>query len=225
MKLISIAKKRFKLKVNQRISNHLIEAILIFTSVFFAFWLTEYRESRDDASTLEISLQHIASEMKYNHKRVEIIFEYHSNLINEIDSLKLQRSSEWEKLKGSDLENWNGIQIPMLRSTAYQTFLNSNIIDNADFELAKSLADIYNSQSIIERLDNSFFEIIAADKELTELPKVRHLAEVYVGILPDVIMHYQDGKEKWLVDFGYKMDIKNDDLRKNVDKRKANRLN
>jgi hypothetical protein len=211
--------KKNRFKISQRISDHLIEAILIFASVFFAFWLTEYRESRNESSTLEISLQHIASEMEYNHNRVESIFEYHSNLILEIDSLKNQTDSDWEKLYGNDLTNWHGMQIPMLRSTAYQTFLNSNVIDNTEFELAKILADIYNSQSIIERLDNSFFELATTDKELTALPKIRHLAEIYVGILPDLMMHYQHGKKNWLEKYGYNMDIKSNSLKSIVDKR------
>lgn len=214
-----IKNKRIKIKISQRFSDHLIEAILIFASVFLAFWLTEYRESRNDAATLEISLQHIASEMKYNHKRVEAIFEYQSNLITEIDSLRNQNDSDWEKLKGNDLVSWQGIQIPMLRSTAYQTFLNSNIIENVDFELAKSLADIYNSQSIIEHLDNSMFEVVTTDTNLTALPKVRHLAEIYTGILPDVMLQYQLGRKRWLDKFGYNMDIGNDNLKKIVDKR------
>lgn len=209
--------KRFK--ISQRISDHLIEAILIFASVFFAFWLTEYRESRNDAATIEISLQHIASEMKYNHKRVEAIFEYQTKLITEIDSLRNLNDSDWKKLDGSVLKSWKGIQIPMLRSTAYKTFLNSNIIENVDFDLAKSLADIYNSQSIIEHLDNSMFEVVTTDTELSTLPKVRHFAEIYTGILPDVMMHYQIGRKKWLDKYGYKNDIENDNLKKIVDER------
>ena len=216
--------KRIRFKISQRISDHLIEAILIFASVFFAFWLTEYRESRNDAAILKISLQHIASEMKYNHRRVESIFEYHTKLITEIDSLRNQNDSDWEKLNGNDLTNWQGIQIPMLRSTAYQTFLNANIIDNVEFELAKLLADIYNSQSIIEHLDNSIFEVVTTDKELAALPKIRHLAEIYTGILPDVMMHYQLGKKKWLDKYGYDMDIENDNLKKVVDERMLLRL-
>lgn len=211
--------KRIRLKISQRIGDHLIEAILIFASVFFAFWLTEYRESRNEEATLKISLQHIASEMKYNHKRVESIYKYHTHLILEIDSLRNLNNSDWEKLHGNDLANWYGMQIPMLRSTAYQTFLNSNTINNAEFELAKSLADIYNTQSIIERLDNSFFEIATTDKELTALPKVRHLAEIYVGVLPDIMMFYQQGKKNWLDKYGYNLDIENENLKNIVDKR------
>jgi len=211
--------KRIRLKMSQRISDHLIEAILIFASVYFAFWLTDYRESRNEEATLKISLQHIASEMNYNHNRVESIFEYHTNLILEIDSLKNQTDTDWEKLYGNDLTSWQGVQLPMLRSTAYQTFLNSNINDNAEFELAKSLADIYNTQSIIERLDNSYFDIVTADRDLNALPKIRHLAEIYVGILPDVIKFYQQGKKNWLYEYGYNTDIENDRLKSIVDKR------
>ena len=109
--------------------------------------------------------------------------------------------------------------MPMLRSTAYQTFLTSGVNDKAKFELAKSLADIYNVQSIIERLDNSFFDLATADRELTALPKVRHLARIYVGVIPDVIMFYQHKGKSWLSEYGYNMDIKNDELKNIVEKR------
>ena len=216
--------KRVTFKISQRISDHLIEAILIFTSVFFAFWLTEYRESRNEAATIEISLQHVASEMKYNHKRAESIFRYHTNLIKEIDSLRQQDETAWKKLSGEDLSSWKGLQMPMLRSTAYQTFLNSNIIDNVEFELAKSLADIYNSQSIVERFDNSFFEVATTDTELSNLPKVRHLAKIYMGIIPELMSHYQLGKNRWFDKYGYDMEIENEKLKRIVDSR-VNQLN
>jgi len=215
--------KKNGLKISKRISNHLIEAFLIFASVFFAFWLTEYRESRNNETALKISLQHIASEMKYNHKRVELIYEYQSNLILEIDSLRKQTNIDWEKLNGEDLTIWEGIQLPALRSTAYQTFLNSNISDNAEFQLVKSLADIYNTQSIIERLDNSIFEVVIADKQLTNLTKIRHLAEIYTGILPDVMMQYQFGKKNWFYKYGYDLEITNNKLKKIIDERTLQR--
>lgn len=86
-------------------SDHLIQGFLIFLSVFFAFWLTEYRETQKDSETLEISIQYIASEMRYNHIRIESIFEYHTNLLTEIDSLRKLSDSNWMQLDGSDLTN------------------------------------------------------------------------------------------------------------------------
>lgn len=211
---------RIKLKINQRVSDHLIEGLLIFISVFLAFWLTGYRQSKKDAASVEISLQHIASEIRYNHNRIESIFEYHTNLLTEIDSLKKQKDSNWEQLDGIYLTNWKGLQTPLLRSTAYQTYLNSNIIDNLDFELAQSLTRVYYAQSITERLDNSLIESVITDSQgLTSLPRLRKLTQVYLSTLPDVMMEYQRSKKNWLDKYGYDMDIKNDKLKEEVNRR------
>ena len=198
---------KIRVKINPKIGHYLIEAILIFASVFFAFWLNDYRESRNEAETLKTSLQHIASEMAYNHKRIELVYNNYTVLIHEIDSLKDQDDSEWEKLYGNDLKSWNGMQTPMLRSTAYQTFLNSDISDKAEFELAKALADIYNMQTIIERLDDSFFEIATSDRGFTALPKVRHLSGLYSELLPSLMMFYQEEGKKWLNEYGYNLEV------------------
>jgi hypothetical protein len=212
--------KKIKLNISQRVSDHLIQGFLIFLSVFFAFWLTEYRETQKDAETLEISIQYIASEMRYNHNRIESIFEYHTDLLTEIDSLRKLSDSKWMQLEGGDLTNWKGLQTPLLRSTAYQTYLNSNIINNVEFDLAKSLTRVYYTQSIIERLDNSLLETIITDSEgLTSLPRLRNLIRVYLSTLPEVMMQYQRAKKDCLYKYGYDIDIKNDGLKKEVNRR------
>lgn len=211
---------RIKLKITQRVSDHLIQGFLIFLSVFFAFWLTEYRETQKDAETLEVSIKYIASEIRYNHNRIEYIYEYHSSLLKEIDSLKELNDYNWMELDGSDLQNWQGLQTPLLRSTAYQTYLNSNIIDNVDFELAKSLTNIYYTQSVIEGFDKSIIQSAITDTEgLMSLPKLRYFTQVYLGALPDVMKEYQRAKENWLNEYGYEIDIKNDSLKKEIKRR------
>ncbi len=213
---------RVKFRMSSKIIDHFIEAILIFTSVFLAFWLTEYRESQKEEEMLDISLQHIASEIAYNHRRIESTFDYHSSLIKAIDGLKNETGTDWENLYGDDLEIWKGMQTPLLRSTAYQAFLNTGVSDKADFELAKLLADIYNFQSIIERLDNSFFEIATTDRAFTALPKVRHLAGLYYDLLPSLVLFYQQGGKTVLKEYGYSLAIENDELKDIVDDQMSN---
>lgn len=204
--------KRIRLTISQRISDHLIGFIVVFASVFFAFWLNDYRESRNESKTLKISLQHIASEMEYNHSRIESVYEYYSSLIVEIDSLRNKENTNAKNLYGSDLKSWEGMRTPMLRSTAYQTFLNAGINDNVNFEMAKTLADIYNLQTIIEELDNSFFEIAASDMGFAALPKVRHLTGLYIELVPDLMILYQQEGEKWLTEYGFNIEVKNENL-------------
>ncbi len=202
------------MKLKPRIIDHLIEAILIFTSVFLAFWLNDLRESKKERNTLEVSLKHIALEMDHNHHRIESVFAYHLQLVNEIDSLAAAGNEDWQEMYGNSLNSWQGVKMPMLRSTAYQTFIISGVSGNAKFELAKSLADIYNLQSIIERLDNTFVEEATTDRGITALPKMRHLSGLYVEILPDIINSYQHEGKQWLSEYGYALNITNEDLKR-----------
>jgi len=124
------------------------------------------------------------------------------------------------QLEGSDLTNWKGLQTPLLRSTAYQTYLNSNIIDNVEFDLAKSLTRVYYTQSIIERLDNSLLESIITDSEgLASLPRLRNLIRVYLSTLPEVMIQYQRAKEDWLDNMDMILILKMMDLKKKVNRR------
>jgi len=208
--------KKPNFKISQLIVNYLIEAILIFTSVFFAFWLTEVRETKKTTETLKKSLQHIGSEMEYNHKRIEYIYEYYTNILKQIDSLRNEPGVKLDETHGFELKNWMGVQIPMLQSTAYQTFLNSGATDAADFDMAKSFADIYNVQAVIEQLEKSFYDIAATDMDFTSLYKVKHTFGLYAEILPDLIFVYQTGGKKWLTEYGYNREIKNENIRKYV---------
>ena len=215
--------KKGKVKLSDRVIDHFIAAVLIFASVFLAFWLTERRETKNSEKALKTSLKQIASEMTYNHRRVETVYEYHLKLISEIDSLRKNTNKDWEKLDGSVLANWRGIQLPSLRSTAYQTFLNSSINNKGELQLLKSLADIYNIQSIIERLDNSVFDIAIADKKLFNLSKIRHLVEIYTGILPDVMIQYQHGRKNWFYEYGYDLEVSSGKLKEEVNSRTSGR--
>lgn len=211
--------KDFRMNLSTRIIDHLIQAFLIFASVFLAFWLTENRESKKMESYLETSLSQIADELEFNHRQVERIFAYYSLLIHEIDSLGELPGINLEDHYGYELPHWRGIQTPMLRATAYQTFLNSGINEAAELGLVKSLADIYNVQSVIEKLNNSFFEIATNDSGFTALSKVRHLTGIYVEILPEILTGYQYNAKPWLKVYGYDLEISNERLRQIIENR------
>lgn len=204
---------KMKTKFSSRVIDHLIQALLIFASVFLAFWLTEYRDSQIKNEAFETSMFHIASEMEFNHNRIEYVFDYYNSLLWQIDSIKKIPNSNWENLYGYQLKNWQGVQLPMLRSSAYQTFLNTGISDKAKFELAKSFADIYSLQSMINIGENSFYDLAINDPGFTALYKIRHFMGIYYEILPDLMMFYQDSGKKWLSKYGYDLEIKSNRLR------------
>lgn len=164
------------IKIKESILNHLIQGVIVFASVFLAFWLTEVRDNINTEKEVEIALKSIALELSHNHNRIVYTFNYHYNISQQIDSVANHNPNAFEELHGFQLKGWQGVQLPMLRSTAYKTFTNSGLISKLNFEIQKSLADIYSVQKLIEDADNSIIELTINDLEFTKIRKVRHMS-------------------------------------------------
>ena len=208
--------KKQGFSLSSRLADHLVNAIFIFTSVFLAFWLTDWRDTKNREKLLEASLKQIASEMAFNHERIETTYQYHLNVTRQIDSLRRIEGSNWQEMHGFALKGWNGLGLTVLRSTAYQTFLNTGISDVATLEQAKALADIYNAQSIVERFDNSTLDFATRNKNFTSLLQMRHTSGIYTEILPEVIHNYQQEGKPWLKAYGYALDVEEEALKKTL---------
>jgi hypothetical protein len=212
LKLLSFRKKESFL-------NHLIQGVIVFASVFLAFWLTEVRESNKTEKEVEIALQSLALELSHNHNRIVYTFNYHYKISQKIDSVANHHPDTFEELHGFQLDGWLGVQLPMLRSTAYKTITSSGLISKLNFETQKSLADIYSVQKLIEDADNSIIELTINDLEFTRLRKVRHLSGLYTDILPDIIGFYQKYGYPVLKDKGYPQQLDDGILKSIVDEK------
>jgi len=208
-----------KFTISKNIINHLIQGVVVFSSVFFAFWLTEVRENTKQNEEIKIALKTIAIEMSYNHDRIVDVFYYHYNMLQQIDSINRNNPNNLLTLYGYQLKNWVGIQSPMLRSTAYQTIINSGIISKLNFETQKDLADIYTIQKIIEDIDHSLTSAAVSDMSLARLDKVQHLSMLYTDILPDVIGFYQMLGKPIFNEIGYSKIIEEGILKTIVDEK------
>ncbi len=211
-----------KIKLSPRFTDHLIQAVLIFTSVFLAFWLTDFREKQNASKIVTLALENVASEMSYNHKRVENTYAYYLKLLRYIDSLQTVQPEKLNNLHGYQIPGWQGVQMPMLRSSAYQTILSSGIGKDIPFEVLRAISFIYHVQSVIERGDNSIIEKAVSDVDFTRLTKVRHFFTLFTDILPDVITIYQISGKKHLEKFGYTSEVEHEQLRKMIEIRKNN---
>jgi hypothetical protein len=214
-----------KIKFSQRFTDHLIQAVLIFTSVFVAFWLTDFREKQNINRIVNLALENVASEMSYNHKRVEATYSYYLRILSYLDSLQNSQPEKLNNLHGYQIPRWQGVQMPMLRSSAYQTILGAGIGKDMPFEVLKALSFIYHVQSVIERGDDSFIEKAVSDMDFTRLAKVRHFFILYTDILPDVITNYQILGKKHLEKFGYTSKVENEQLRNLIEIRSKNLSN
>lgn len=192
-----------RLRPTPRLTDHLLQGFVVFASVFLAFWLTDIRESRKTRHDVDTALRSIALEMDYNHDRIVSVYAYHTTLIHRIDSTARLSADSGRHLLAYTIPGWQGIQMPMLRSAAWTTFVGSGLVTQLPFSTQKALADIYTVQKIIEDADRNIINLTITDMEFVRLGRVRHLSGLYVQILPDVMGFYQKHGRPMLQAYGY----------------------
>jgi len=58
--------KKITLKISKRMSDHLIQALLIFMSVFLAFWLSDYRQKQIEKQQVNTAIEAVINEVSKN---------------------------------------------------------------------------------------------------------------------------------------------------------------
>jgi hypothetical protein len=206
-------------KFSRQLLDHSIQGILIFASVFVAFWLSEVRESKKNQAIVTNALENIASEMRYNHQQMVRTFNYHYPILLQLDSIQKNHPQMIETLKISQLSGWRGLGpgLPLLRSSAYQTMLTSGVTKDVPLSIANYLAVIYNLQTLIERFDNAFIISVRQHQEANSVESVSYSFGFYFEIIPELMAMYQYYGLKHLMTYGYNLEIEDGMLKEIVE--------
>lgn len=73
--------KKIKINISKRLADHLIQALLIFLSVFVAFWLNDYRHAQIEEEKSKLALEFVRTEMQNNLRILEDWTPYHAELV------------------------------------------------------------------------------------------------------------------------------------------------
>ncbi len=202
-----------KPKFSRQVLDHSIQGLLIFASVFVAFWLSEVRESRKNQKIATNALENIASEMRYNHQQMVRSFNYHYPMLLVLDSIQKNHPETLDELKMLNLPEWRGFSLPMLRSSAYQTMLSSGITKDVPLIIANELALVYNFQTVIERFDDAFITAAGQNPDFVSFESVFFYFGSYFEIIPELLAWYQTFGLKHLKSYGYDLEIEEGKLR------------
>lgn len=198
-------------------TDHLLQGIFIFASVFLAFYLSDLRESKNNRAVIENGLENIAAEMVYNHYRLASSFEYFYSLITALDSIQKNHPGEIDDLNIVKLPQWRGLHLPMLRSTAHHTLFNAGVTRDIPIDLTNALAQIYNIQSIVQRFDDAIIASMAHNHQLVSFESIFFFFGSYVELIPEVMAWYQVYGKRHLKKYGYDLNIEDETLRQIVD--------
>lgn len=198
-------KKEFRLK--QRIADHLVHGLLIFTSVFMAFWLSERRETQKNQKIAENALTNVAAEMRYNHQQIVRSFNYQYKILNAMDSTQKANPEITDYVKATTIEGWQGLFLPLLRSSAYASIINSGILKDVPLETANAIARVYNFQNIIERFEDNILSAASQASDFNSIERIRFFYGTFYDIFPEVMAVYQLIGKEYLEPYGYNLEL------------------
>jgi hypothetical protein len=203
----------------------LLEILAIVAAVVLGFMVNDWRESRARARTAESALTSLAQEMAHNHQRIEQTFAYyswiHRQVLEVLDEQTALPVAERPRVYGYQLEGWRGAMPPMLRSSTWQMMVSTGTISDLPFEQADALAQVYNFQAVLERMDEALIDKFVHDPGFADIRTIGHVFGVYAELFPAVIGLYQAQGRPILAAFGYDIEIDDPSLREEARKQVA----
>lgn len=142
--------KEIRFKISQRMSDHLIQAVFTFASVYIAFWLSEYLMEQNEKQIAKTAQEAIIGEMKVNLKILEKWTPYHKVLFEKAELLV---TNELDTIKsfepGRIVDSRKGIIRETLIDNAWN-LLNQNQV-RIDLHSKMKINRIYKQQEYVNK--------------------------------------------------------------------------
>ena len=174
--------------MKQKISEYLIQAVLIIFSVVLALILNEYINNLKTKKELNLILQNIEEEISANKDILGELIPYHEEVINRIESA-LSESIMMDSLKSPQGLNVvkiapKGIYKVLPNHTAWETAKMRDIISGIENATLQMLAKTYQQQESIFTPSQKIIEVISS-REFLDTSKSKE----------NLILMYQQFKE------------------------------
>jgi hypothetical protein len=142
-------KKRFRISKDTK--HHLIQAILIFASVFMAFWLNEYRLKQIQKNETARALEAVVDEVESNLDILERWAPYHKSMLERLEDLfekdSVRHLAHFNPAILSD--NYIGFMREILTRHAWDFIHAQNI--QFDLETRLDIIMVYEQQKFVDK--------------------------------------------------------------------------
>lgn len=172
------------MKINQRLTDYLIQAFFIFSSVFLAFWLNRYQELYKEAyKTTEAKIA-ILREMKENLHMLEILHQERVPLImgkkEGLSKLDTYKYFNQFNLPGGD----KGITRAVFSKSAINLINGSNV--NINIDLRQKLNQVYDHQRLFTEAESKLLDDFLNSFEVKKEENVIASYIIFYDLLGDV---------------------------------------
>ena len=179
-------KRKYKIKISDRVVDHIINAIFIFASVFLAFWMNEIRIEKKEIEITEDAKKAILTEWKINLIIIERSNSYHEDILNK---------GRESFLKNLDTINYFDLKlIPGLNNGIQNETITSNAIGlvddqqiNFDIKTRLTINQIHEQQKKLNSAINVIIDDFLIQRELFDNTKVEENYLMFYLLLKELV--------------------------------------
>jgi hypothetical protein len=177
---------KYNIKISKRLADHIINAILIFASVFLAFWMNELRIDKNETELTKDAKKAILTEWKINLIIIERSNSYHKiilkkgtdSILKNIDTINL---FDLELIPGLS----NGIQNETITSNSLSLVDDQQI--SFDIRTRLIINQINEQQKRLTAAINSITNDFLTQRELFDKTKVEENYLMFYSLLKDLV--------------------------------------
>ncbi len=139
---------RFGGSGNRPFGYFLLELVLIFVSVFLAFSVSQWQETRRDRQLAEVAIHNIAHEIHANLIQVDDSISLHKDLVPAMRHLPDSAFAGKDAFTiFIELLEYDSPRIPLLERSAFDAAIASGAVQQFDYEVLARISHLYNAQS------------------------------------------------------------------------------
>jgi hypothetical protein len=165
-------KIKYRINISKRVADHLINAILIFASVFLAFWMNDIRTERNKIELTKDAKRAILVQFKLNRIILERWAPYHEDILKRgaeefLKNIDTVSRFDLELIPGLN----NGIQNEILMSNGWVLVDDQQI--NFDIETRLLTNQIYEQQRLVTEATRKITDDFLTQIELFDETKAK----------------------------------------------------
>ncbi len=177
---------KFKLRINNRITDHLINAFLIFASVFLAFWLNEIRIENKEVQITKDAKNAILTEFKINLLVLERWAPYHEAILKKGRDSVLGNLANIKKFDPNSIPGLSkGIQREILTSNGWSLIDDRQI--NLDIKTRMLINQIYEQQKFVTNATSKLANDFLMQRELFDESKTKENYFMFYTLLGELL--------------------------------------
>tara|TARA_B100001245_G_C22871895_1_gene419271 strand:+ start:358 stop:1029 length:672 start_codon:yes stop_codon:yes gene_type:complete len=142
---------------NSIVINNLLQFIFVFSSVYFAFWLTDRREQKELEQVEKKAVEVMVNELQNNLKALESSQPYHDTLFNKLFKVYDSVIANPASLKGVTLQaifsgqlsrSYNTLGLPYLSNVSWDSFNRTQAFMVMDYDIVNAVNQHFRGQQL-----------------------------------------------------------------------------